>query len=77
MDGAPSSEHGSQNALTGADPGASTSIEVRPESALHTDKGTTTIAEGVVAKIVGMAAREVAAERWGRSKTCCPAARPA
>ena len=60
VDGAPSSEHGSQNALTGADPGASTSIEVRPESALHTDKGTTTIAEGVVAKIVGMAAREVA-----------------
>ena len=47
VDGAPSSEHGSQNALTGADPGASTSIEVRPESALHTDKGTTTIAEVV------------------------------
>lgn len=40
--------------------GSSTAVEVRAESALHTDKGTTTIAEGVVAKIVGIATREVA-----------------
>ena len=50
---------GGQPIAMSAQAGSSTSVEVRAESALHTDKGTTTIAEGVVAKIVGMAAREV------------------
>lgn len=52
-------EAGDQPIAMGSQAGSSTSVEVRAESALHTDKGTTTIAEGVVAKIVGMAAREV------------------
>ncbi len=60
----PADDQGSDNdgqpIAMGSQAGGSTSIEVRAESALHTDKGTTTIAEGVVSKIVGMAAREVA-----------------
>lgn len=44
----------------GVQAGPTAVVAVMAESALHTDKGTTTIAEGVVAKIVGIATREVA-----------------
>ena len=53
------SNDGEGGAVAGLE-ATSTTIAVRAESALHTDKGTTTIAEGVVAKIVGIATREVA-----------------
>ena len=53
------SNDGEGGAVAGLE-ATSTTIAVRAESALHTDKGPPPIAAGVVAKIVRIAPREVA-----------------
>jgi uncharacterized alkaline shock family protein YloU len=49
----------SERASAAAKPGTSASERARPDTALQTERGNTTIADAVVTKVAGMAAREV------------------